>query len=115
MDCCLKELGGKPMVVDRQMYYWHDASGRLALLVSTHVDDLKLTGDDGWLDWLLKELESKVGKLTVKEGTLTHCGIDHVQKDRNTIVMHQTEYAKGLKAMALQTGGAEDLLTPTFH
>ena len=77
LDKILTEIHGFKMVVDRQIYMWHDDQGILCLIASTHVDDLKVTGRQDWIDWLIKEIESRVGKLTLKNAKdgFEHCGI----------------------------------------
>ena len=97
----LSELQGKQLLVDRQIYMWHDENNKLTMLVSTHVDDMKVTGDPAWIKWLCFELEKKVGKLTIKHKSFEHCGVQHEQREDGSIIMHQNHYVKQLKAIAL--------------
>ena len=47
----LLELGAKALSTDGAIYYWHHL-GNLVLILSAHVDDLKITGEDDWISWL---------------------------------------------------------------
>ena len=105
LDIVLTQLNGKKMIVDRQIYMWH-GNERLTLLASTHVDDLKVTGDDEWINWLVKEIEQRVGKLTLqyaKDG-FDHCGIHHKQQLDGTITMDQNAYVKTLRHIPVPKG-----------
>ena len=46
LDQILRGLGSNPMKSDPCLYMWHDKSGELLAIASTHVDDLKLTGTE---------------------------------------------------------------------
>ena len=71
------------------------------LVASTHVDDLKVTGDPAWIKWLFAELEKKVGKLTVQDGKFEHCGIEHTRLANGTVIMSQDHYAAQLKPIRM--------------
>ena len=85
---------------------WHDDDQELMLVASTHVDDLKLTGDQVWNTWLVTAIEEKVGTLTLqyaKDG-FDHCGIYHKQLPDGTVTMDQNNYVKTLKPIPLPKG-----------
>ncbi|MDA8583863.1 hypothetical protein N9L68_06500 [bacterium] len=89
----LVKIGLQPTNADQQLFVWHvdvpadsaapavarksaatadarKSSSRsrcLVLIVSTHVDDLKGAGEDKYRDLLIKELETKFGKLKVNK------------------------------------------------
>ena len=73
----------------------------MQLVASTHVDDLKVTGNPTWIQWLIAELENRVGKLTVQRKTFEHCGVEHDQLADGTVVMSQDHYAAQLKPIAM--------------
>ena len=56
---------------------WHDKSGELLAIASTHVDDLKLTGTEKQFAYILQGLEKQAGKLKTAAGEFEHCGIKH--------------------------------------
>ena len=81
----LEKLGLEAHQSDQQLYSWHveDNSSstihivasddvqpkRLALIISTHVDDLKGAGEDVYRRKLLTYLEHEFGKLKNSDGT----------------------------------------------
>ena len=85
------------------------------MVLSAHVDDLKVTGQESMMSWLFKSMEQEVGKLTVHENAFTHCGIEHEQIDLETVVLHQEPYAKSLKPMSVPSGPEEQTLDARAH
>jgi alkylated DNA repair dioxygenase AlkB len=114
LDVALKRLNGTSCKVDKEVYTWHH-NGKLTLVLSAHVDDLKITGEDDWIQWLLTSLEKDVGKMTVHKNGFTHCGIVHEQPDRFTVVLHQEPYAKQLKSMTVPSGPEQQTLDTKAH
>ena len=104
LDVILTKLNGHKMICDRQIYMWRDENNNLVMVASTHVDDLKVTGDRSWINWLFAELEKKVGKLTVKDGNFEHCGIEHSRLNDGTVIMSQDHYASQLKPIRMPKG-----------
>ena len=47
LDRILKDLKGVQSILDGCIWYWHDKDGSLAMILSTHVDDLKGGGKPG--------------------------------------------------------------------
>ena len=70
----------------------HDKSGKLCALVSTHVDDLKCTGDKQVLEALQRSLEGQFGKCSVQWDDFVHCGIKHTRKTDGTVTIDQNHY-----------------------
>ena len=97
----LMALNSNCCKVDSALYFWKDA-GKLVLFLSAHVDDLKLGGEDKWVDWLIEHLEQVFGKLKVKRNNFEHCGLLHEQclKTKN-IKVHQNHYTKNLQLINL--------------
>ena len=95
---------------------WHDKSGELSAIASTHVDDLKLTGTDKQVAYILQGLEKKVGKLKTAVGEFEHCGIKHRQMPSGEIVIHQNHYSEQLGCLALPVGvNLESLCSEADH
>ena len=57
----------------------HNASKRLVLILSTHVDDFKGAGEDLYVRKLLAGLEKEFSELKVKRGVFECVGIIHEQ------------------------------------
>jgi hypothetical protein len=101
LDQTLKATGGKALRCDPAVYVWHDKSGSLSTILSTHVDDLKGGGTPEVWQKVVKALETAFGKLKVQEKKFEHCGLLHEQRDDGTIVIHQSHYSTQLRAIPL--------------
>ena len=71
LDIALRALGGLPIPTDAALYVFRD-DGRLSLLLSCHVDDLKGAGTPKAFAALRDGLEKQFGKLTIKRGEFEH-------------------------------------------
>ena len=49
--------------MDKCVYSWRDKQGRIACIISTHVDDLKGAGESMLVDTIMRELSKRFGKL----------------------------------------------------
>ena len=100
----LLKLGGTALRTDQAMYYWHDQkTGKLVMLLSAHVDDLKITGTAGMIEMVLSSLTAMFGKLKVQRKHFEHCGVMYDQDKDFTITTHQNHYVLGLKAVDMTT------------
>ena len=63
---------------DPELHVLHE-NGWLALIMSTHVDDLKFGGTPEKTAQLLKHLENQFDKLKISRGSFEHCGVMHKQ------------------------------------
>ena len=99
----LVQIGGKQCSMDNCVYTWYDNKKQLALVMSTHVDDLKVTGTYVQWNLILPQLEKHFGELVTLENSFEHCGIIHSREDDGTIVMNQTHYAATLKVVEMDS------------
>ena len=81
-----------------------DKSGELLAIASTHVDDLKLTGTEKRIAYILQGLEKQVGKLKTAVGEFEHCGIKHCQSPNGETVIHQNRYSEQLSCLSVPVG-----------
>ena len=95
LDIALRALGGLPIPTDAALYVFRD-DGRLSLLLSCHVDDLKGAGTPKAFAALRDGLEKQFGKLTIKQGEFEHCGIRYKQTPES-VSMTQHHYADQLR------------------
>ena len=113
----LTKLGARALRVDGAIYIWfHD--NVLAGITSAHVDDLKITGNDKFLEWVIAAVEQVVGKLKIQRGTFEHCGIIHVQHDDCSVSISQDHYAKNLNPISTTTFDLtkeDTVLAKEFH
>jgi hypothetical protein len=102
LDHALKSIGILQCRTDPGIYVMHDASKKLVLMITCHVDDLKCTGTTAARQHLSNGLTKLFGKLTEKQcvgdETLEHCGIIHSRKG-HSVIMSQSHYVKQLKLL----------------
>ena len=97
----------KSLQWDQQLYVWHvidslsrDGAKRLALIVSTHVDDLKGAGKDSYRVRLIEALEAKFDKLEVELRTFECIGVMHEQDPTTKAIWaHQQHYVPQLNTI----------------
>jgi hypothetical protein len=100
LDKTLRELGGKPLSSDGALYVWHNSSGQLQLILSTHVDDKKGAGTDECRNRVKQGLEKAFGTLKEQTKNFEHCGILHEQTSEG-IYLHQQHYVKQLHNLSV--------------
>ena len=90
----LKKIGLMRLQSDPQLYVWHvnepakastspglplASGGRLVLIISTHVDDLKGAGEEKYRKLFLDALEARFGRLKIKQRVFECVGVMHEQ------------------------------------
>ena len=99
LERVLRLAGGQPLHTDRNLWCWF-VDSTLAMLLSTHVDDLKGSGQTDVVTKVKHILTREFGALKESYGNFTHCGIEHVTDVvEKTITLHQESYVKQLKLM----------------
>lgn len=91
----LNEGGLHRCQTDRQLFVKHE-SAELVLLVSTHVDDLKITGKPSEIKSLLSLLTKHFDELRLSTDNFEHLGLKHVRRDDGTRAISQEHYIKEL-------------------
>ena len=96
----LTEYGMKALQSDNSVYcLW--SSGRLVLILSTHVDDLKGGGTEEATKGLFSHLEKAVGAGTLDWLNFEHCGVKHYQdKGLGEIVQCMDHYVQQLRKIS---------------
>ena len=87
-------------------------------ITSTHVDDLKCTGEPKALDDLQKGLEAAFGKLKVEIGSFEHCGIKHFEQEDGSLTLSQDHYVTQLKRIpisASERASPDTVCSPSLH
>ena len=89
------------------------------MVMSKHVDDLKIAGEPDEVKKILKELQIIFGELKIERSTFTNCGVKHVQDLRTKeITLDQITYASNLRPIAhpqLSGGRPEDPCSTELH
>ena len=92
----LHKVGLVSTQVDPQLYVKHEA-GKLILLVSVHVDDLKLTGLREQIRGCIKILESEFDALKLEYDNFEHLGLKHSLHDDGSRSVSQQHYVQELR------------------
>ena len=104
--------------VDNELCFRHE-KGVLILIMTIHVDDLKVAGRHEVVQELLKILESEFGELTIQRGTFTNCGVQHIQNPiTREITLDQVDFVSKLRTIEhpqLATGKNEEKCVPALH
>ena len=101
LDKALKDLGYKPLNLDRCMYVLRDKSNKLQAIVSTHVDDLKCAGDQAVLQSIIRAMEKLFGKCSAQWDDFMHCGIHHKRHADGSVTLDHNHYVHQIKPMSL--------------
>ena len=109
----LAAAGVLPTRVDPQLYVKHNALGELLILLSVHVDDLKITGRHDEVDALLALLNKEFDQLKLEVDNFTHLGIKHKLLDDGSREVSQDHYVAELRPIpedAVKTMGEDALV-----
>ena len=109
----LKKVGLQPTNVDPQLYVLH-AEGRLILLLSVHVDDLKITGLPTEIARTVKVLEEEFDALKLETDNFEHLGLKHKLEADGSRTVSQEHYVSELRPIAeasLKASSADDLVS----
>ena len=104
LDRALKALGAAQVVTDGGLYCLYDEKKTLILILSCHVDDLKIAATLKAYQRLKQKLEESFGKLTEQKAymsELEHCGLMHQQLADYSIRAHQNHYSKQLRNITI--------------
>ena len=92
----LTKIGLKAVRVDSQLFVKH-AEGRLVLLVSVHVDDLKMTGVPAQIKQALSLLEQAFDALKIERDCFEHLGLRHKLLEDGSRSVDQHSYVSELR------------------
>ena len=108
-----EEQGGKPSLMDENLFYWTSAtSSRTVAMVTTHVDDCGSAGKPSWLKQQYELLVKKFGKVTRQVMPFNHCGVRY-SKTPEGYHMSQDDFCEKLKVVTIGKDRKDsDLLTP---
>ena len=83
---------------DPQLYI-RQRDGRLCLLVSVHVDDLRITGETAVINALIKALESHFDALKLEWDNFEHLGLKHCLHEDGSRSVSQQHYVSELRSI----------------
>ena len=95
-----KKCGMRQSSVDNELCFRHSSAGALLCIMTIHVDDLKIAGEQAVVQELLKILEKEFGELTIQRGKFTNCGVQHTQNPMSReITLDQVDFLSKLHAI----------------
>ena len=92
----LAQLELRPLQADAQLFAKH-SNGKLLALLSIHVDDLKITGNDSERAAIIRGLEKEFDQLKVENDCFEHLGLKHSLESDGTRVLSQQHYIAELR------------------
>ena len=92
----LAKIGLRCTCTDAQLFVKH-VDGKLVLLISVHVDDLKLTGQSEHINLALKQLEQAFDSLKIERDAFEHLGLRHKRLDGGIRSVDQQSYVSELR------------------
>ena len=116
----LKELGASQSHLDENAWFWKKEnagqSGTLSLLncesaITTHLDDLGLSGTAKWREHMYNSFLTKYKKVTRQTLPFTHCGCEYEQTGDGYLIRQQ-EFAKKLEKAEIPKRDDSSRLTP---
>ena len=112
----LSKLGLKPTAIDAELCVLHDSQSKLQLIMTKHVDDLKIAAQRELSEWLIGELQKTFGELKISWNTFLNCGVQHTQDPITfEVELHQNVYISALKVIShtdLRSIANDDMATP---
>ncbi|CAJ1350740.1 unnamed protein product [Effrenium voratum] len=93
----LSGAGMLPARIDPQLHVKHNSAGELLILLSVHVDDLKMTGKPDEVDALLAMLNKEFDQLKLEVDNFTHLGIKHQLLEDGSRQISQGHYVAELR------------------
>ena len=92
-----KQLEMQQSKLDPAVFYAKDKkTGQLKGIIGTHVDDFLVTGEQGWLDWMMKEIAKHFELGKIEDGNFLYCGHRIIQQG-DRITLGQDEFAAEVK------------------
>jgi len=88
-----------PTKTDGELLILHQ-QGKLIAVLAIHVDDLKITGEQATIDYIVGKLQEVFGALILQRHRFTNCGVRHIQNTTTMeITLDQIEYIAALKQL----------------
>ena len=98
----LSKVGLQPVTTDRQLFAKHSNDARLQVLMSVHVDDLKITGIESEIQAVMEVLNQEFDQLKVERDNFTHLGLRHSLNADGSREISQVHYVGELKTIDAQ-------------
>lgn len=91
MKRVLSKIGVSATQVDQQLFCMH-RNKDLVLLMTIHVDDIKLCGDPAVMTDVIFQLECHLDSVKLEKNNFVHLGLEHSLRDDGSITVSQTHH-----------------------
>eukprot|EP00971_Amphidinium_carterae_P349209 6490899-Amphidinium_carterae.1 len=108
----LVQMGAVMSVMDECFYYWKNNKGNLIAAMTTHVDDCSITGEAETIQWIVKELTTRFGKMAESPLPMTHVGIRYEQTASGGIRLTQKHFLRSIKEIPLDKARSKSPTSP---
>ena len=105
-----EEIGLKRLDGDEAYYYKHNEKGDLEGMISSHVDDFNLAGNEEFIEMVTEKIKNALDISKIEDGEFRFTGIDVKEKD-GRIELSMEDYAKSLEIVKIRDGKQDELLT----
>ena len=94
----LFKIGAVASQVDPQLFFIH-SQGKLRVMLSVHVDDIKLCGEADVMKTVVEQLEAHFDSVKLEKDKFLHLGLQHSREADGTITVDQSHYIKELRSI----------------
>eukprot|EP00435_Cladocopium_sp_Y103_P048141 s730_g14.t1 len=92
----LTRIGVTACQGDQQLFQLRK-DGQLSLLMTIHVDDIKMCGRPETMSWVVKQLEEQFDSIKLEKNNFVHLGLQHTLCEDGSMEVSQTHYISELK------------------
>ena len=92
----LAKIGVIATQVDSQLFCMHQ-KGNLVLMMTIHVDDIKMCGDPDLMKSVVSQLESNFDSVKLEKNNFVHLGLEHALQEDGSITVSQSHYISELR------------------
>ena len=86
---------------DEAVYYKHDKNGNLEGMVSTHVDDFNMAGNNDFISIVTEKIRAALDISKIEDRVFRFTG-SHVEQKDDSIVISMNEYAKSIEEVKVR-------------
>jgi hypothetical protein len=98
----LTRIGVTACQGDQQLFQMRE-NGQLSLLMTVHVDDIKMCGKPSTMSWVVEQLEKQFDSIKLEKNNFVHLGLQHTLCNDKSIEISQAHYISELKPIPTDT------------
>ena len=95
------DIGLKILEGDEAVYYKHDKNANLEGMVSTHVDDFNMAGNNDFISIVTEKIRAALDISKIEDRVFRFTG-SHVEQKDDSIVISMNEYAKSIEEVKVR-------------